>query len=398
MGDAIMNTPSEAAGRGRSATAPARNFIVVGAGKELAVQVLLAIHGFADANCVVVCANGARSLRMSNLCSTCLEADFRGKDDAWFIDTVNRFADATPDIVLVPSDCEGARMTNRVRDWLKAAIVPTPDSSMLDCFDDKWRFYQFCRKHGLSVPPARLVRSKHDLDFASMASEMGIPFVVKPVDQQASNGVHIISGEDDYCHNILGNDDFQYAPLMVQRYIKGADVGLDLLSVRGKVTAIAIQRRDYPQHAGARMRFIANKDLEGIAHTICQVSSYDGVMNVDARIEEGSGEVFLLESNPRFWRSLSASVWCGLNFVAESVSPSQSQDQIRTLTSGYADTYYHPVFCPLLWPYAAFDFGHKGRLARRMLCDVGTLATQSRGAGRRIKAMCGRLFVTLAPR
>ena len=37
---------------------------------------------------------------------------------------------------------------------------------------------------------------------------------------------------------------------------------------------------------------------------LSQLSHYSGLMNVDARLENGSGRVFLIESNPRFWASL----------------------------------------------------------------------------------------------
>ena len=127
--------------------APSRNFVVVGATRGLVLHVLLAIHTFADANCIVVCARGTRFLRYSSLASEYLEVDFFGDDDESFVDSINRFSEVMPDLVLIPADCDGARMTSRVRNRLKAAIIPAPDSSMLDCLDNKWLFYKRSEEH-----------------------------------------------------------------------------------------------------------------------------------------------------------------------------------------------------------------------------------------------------------
>jgi predicted ATP-grasp superfamily ATP-dependent carboligase len=352
-----------------------RNFIVVGAARGLVLQVLLSIHGFTDADCVVVCAKGTRFLRYTWLLSSYMEVDFSGADDNKFVESVNRLAESTPDIVLIPADCDSARMVNRMRQQLKMSIMPTPDSAMLDCLDNKWRFYQFCKEHGLNAPASRLLLDKHDIDLAFLAHDPGFPFVVKPLDQAGSKGVLVISCVEEFRSKILDNDAYQFAPLIVQRYIDGVDVGLNLLSIKGRVTALAVQQRRYPQHEAAKIDFLSNPYLEHVAHTICRHSGYDGVMNVDARIERDTGKIFLFECNPRFWRSLLASAWCGLNFVAEAIDASAGSEKVHTLSSGCANTFYHPLFRPSLWRYGLFDRGHRGRLVRAMMHDVCLLGS-----------------------
>jgi len=351
--------------------ASVHNFIVVGSSRGLVLQVLMAIHTFTNnANCVAVSTKGSGFLRFSKLCSAYLESNLNEEDDDRFVECVNRFSEAMPDLMLIPADCDGAKITSRVWNRLKTTISPAAEPSMLACFDNKWCFYLFCVEHGLNVPPTCFIGSKHDLMFASIALELGIPFVVKPVNEAGSKGVHVIFSENDYDRDIRNNDAYQFAPLIAQRYIHGTEVGLNLLSIQGQVAAIAIQQRDYPQHDGARIRFISNRYLEGVARTLPRESGYHGVMNIDARIEDDTGKVFLIECNPRFWRSLLASVWCGLNFVGESIEPSLQPENIHMLISGYADTYYHPLFRPSLWRYAIFDQGHQGRMVRLMMVDM----------------------------
>jgi predicted ATP-grasp superfamily ATP-dependent carboligase len=356
--------------------APGRNFLVVGGQKALVIQVLLAARtAFAGAGCAAACARKARVLPLSNLCSSYLKIDFDGADDDRFVDYANRRAQAMPRLLLIPADCDGARMISRVRHRLRADVFPFPDAAMIDCFDNKWRFYQFCVEHGLNAPRTRFIACKHQLEFAPVARELGIPFVVKPIGECATRGVEVIASEEDLQRSILRNDAYRYAPLVVQRYIRGTDVGLNLLAVRGKVMAFAVQQRAYPQHDGAEVTFISNSYLESAAHTVAGHSLYDGVMNIDARIEQGTGKVFLLESNPRFWRSLSASVWCGLNFVAECLEPSPSGGK-RTLTCGRADTHSHPLLRRSMLREAMFGIDHRGRMARLMVYDLCTLLGQ----------------------
>lgn len=344
--------------------------MVIGATRGLVLQVLLALNSFTETNCVVICAKGTRFLRFSRLISAYREIEFSGQDDDRFVDHVNRFAENMPDLVLIPTDCDGARMTSRLRSRLKATIFPCPDVSMLDRLDNKWHFYQFCRQHGLMTPQTRFIGEKDKLDFAATALELGSPFVVKPVDQAGSKGVQAIASEEDYHRKILHNDSYQHHPLIAQRYIRGTDVGLNLLSVKGKVAAIAIQQRQPPQHEAAEIRFTSNDYLVSAAHILAGAIAYEGVMNVDARIEDGTGTVFLFECNPRFWRSLLASVWCGLNFVGEALEPRAQPEHPRMLTSGSADTFWHPVFRPPLWRYALFDRSHRGRMVRAMMYDI----------------------------
>lgn len=352
-----------------------RNFIVVGAARGLVLQALLAIHTLTKANCVVVCAKGGRFLRFSWLVSEHLEADFSGEDDDIFVSNVNRFAHVMPNLVLIPTDCDGARMTNRVRNRLEVTIIPVPDSSMLDCLDNKWHFYRFCKEHGLNTPPTRLFGDKHQLEFSAAALELDIPFVVKPLNEAGSEGVQVIASKDEYRRKILHNGTYQHKPLIAQRYIPGTDVGLNLLSIKGKVGAISIQQRHYPQDEAARIRFFHNDYLVSVAHILATESAYEGVMNVDARIEHGTGSVFLLECNPRFWRSFLASAWCGLNFVGEMLEPPSQPEKIRMLTAGVADTFWHPLFRPSLWRYALFDQGYRGRMVRAMTCEICLLGS-----------------------
>lgn len=355
------------------AAPPVQNFIVVSLMRAIVAQVLLSLHHHTRARCVVISGAGSGSLRASRLCSEYVELDFYGRDDQRFVEFVNDAASRDPDTVLVPGDCQAIKMVNRVRSELGVSVSPAPDAAMLAMLEDKWSFYQFCKSHGLTVPLTLLFQSKGALDFAATVDKLGLPFVVKPLDQVASYGVEVITDEAHFKKAILDNDAYRYAPLIVQRFVAGTDIGLNLLSVHGTVKALACQEPD-----GIRVRFFGNRSLEDVAHIIANKSGYHGIMNVDARIESDTGTIYLFESNPRIWRSHYASVCCGLNFCGESLRSQSDGNGVQRLSSGVSDVYYHPVFRPSQWPSVLFDKTGRGRLLRIMAFDPYTFVTSLR--------------------
>jgi biotin carboxylase len=378
-----------------------RKYVVIGTGKYVLLQVLIALRTFSDAPCLVVSAPGTRFLRHSILASEYVESDLGEHDDAALLAAIHDFADGTTPTTptaLIPADCPAARWVDRVGGRLAIPVAPAPDTAMLDKFDNKWQFHRFCRAHGLPTPDSMFAANKHLLDFDAAATRLGLPFVVKPLHEQASAGVVIVRDEAAWRHHVLDNPAYRHAPLMAQRHIAGSDVGINLLAIDGALDAIAVQRRIDPSHDGSPVEFFADDTLEEIGRLVARKSRYTGVMNIDARIDARSGKAWLLEANPRFWRSLSASVWCGMNFVERCVIPTGGPLPLR-LRSGRADTYYHPLFRPALWPYVLFDRTHRGRMTRTMAAEICTLTMSARILGARtLSAMQCRLRTVLAAR
>jgi biotin carboxylase len=360
-------------------------FILLSEAAGILVQVLTAVHAIGPANCTVVISRETRHFSITNMTSQSIQANFDGSDDDYLVTAINRLAMEMPDLTVIPCDCPAERVVDRIGPRLNASVIPAPNAAMLDCFDDKWEFYQFCKKHGLNVPPARLVACKQDIDFHELSGELGLPIVFKPLNQAGSAGVQVIYSEQEYQKKIVEADDYQFAPLLVQQYVRGLDIGLNLLAIHGRITAIAVQQRDLPQNFGAPIEFLSNPELEDAARTICESSNYHGVMNIDARVEEKTGRVFLFESNPRFWGSLSASVWCGLNFVGACMEAAPPPPQVRRLQSGRANVHYHPMVQPALWGQALFSrHGQRRRMVKFMMGDLWTFLLQAKSLSQKV--------------
>lgn len=351
------------------------SFVVVGKSKYVAMSVLQALRAFTNEPCFVVGSEETESLERSSLCAQQSTVQLDGSQDEDFVAVINRLFEKMPDLIIVPGDCDAIRITSRMRDRLEPQIIPIPELATLEMFDNKWSFHQFCVQHTLSVPEACFIGSKFDLDFDAVAAELGVPFMVKPLNQAGSFGIHVVSSAAEYESAIRSNPNYRYAPLIAQRYIDGVDIDLSLLSIGGELSSFAIQSVQ-----GPKINFLPNAYLEKIAADICRLSGYHGVMHIDARIDTRTKKVYLIECNPRFWASLTASVWCGLNFVQESIRAGMAPSAItgvRRLTAGTAYT-RNPWLRPTTWLPLMWDVSARGRLLRSVAFDPYTVIDFSR--------------------
>jgi ATP-grasp in the biosynthetic pathway with Ter operon len=214
----------------------------------------------------------------------------------------------------------------------------------------------------------RFVGSKEAIDFDAIAAEFGLPFVLKPTNWSGSLGVQIVGSRAQFEKDILGDARYAFDTLIVQQFIDGDDACLSVLANHGRLLAFAIQ-----QPVADRIEFMPNAGLEAIASQICRDSRYHGVMNLDVRIEKRTGRLFLIEANPRFYASLTASVACGLNFVAESIDVTDRATEPKRLVSGRFEK-RHPLLTPSLWPCLLLEPDTRGRLLRAKAFDLFTFS------------------------
>ncbi len=341
-----------------------RHAIVVGNSLEVLGPVLQAIRSFSRARISVIGNDSTRSLRWSLLCDHWRRQSLYEPADADLLRQLNEACAREPRSCIIAVDCDAARALNRLRAQLPAPLAPTPGTAQLEALEDKWQFHRLCQRHALPVPLTLRFDSKQALHYAALSSALGTPFVIKPVNLAGSQGVRIIHSDAEFRREIIDRRDYQFRPLLAQEYIAGEDIDISLLAIRGEVMTLAVQ-----QVSGAVVRFVSEPRLEAMAQQLCAASHYDGVMHIDARLQRDSGRLWLIESNPRYWASLTAALWCGLNFVQESLRHVQvsGADGLQRLDHGRAYTRYR-----LLRPgglRCLLDRGLQGRLLRLSLAD-----------------------------
>lgn len=340
------------------------NYIVAGQDRRVTLDVLQAIRSFTDAGCMVIGSEHNRGLRWSSLCEQQTTIRFDGSDDDAFVDLVNDLTSYTRHLVLIPADSHAIRLVNRVAGRLSVAISPVPDTPTMDMLNDPWRFQRLCRQHGLPVPASRLLGAESEPDFNQLAQELGLPFVLRPLNQAMHEAPLLVHSRRDLWR----------APtsglLLAQTLPTGMEVSISLLSDRGQVTAFALAGLAPAQAGEIRLR------LEQLAVRLCHLCAFNGPMRLRARVDPATGSIFLLDCVPHFWPGLTACILSGLNLVAECVRPSPRQHGLRVVTQDHAGL-EHPL-APMWWQrLRARDEG--GRLLRAMSLDLYSLSLSTGG-------------------
>jgi hypothetical protein len=240
-----------------------------------------------------------------------LKLDDSGVSVKLLIQAVNRIAAVQAGCVVLPADTIASGMLAAAAPSLHCAIFPSPPRALLDTFNDKWLFHRLCLEHEVPTPKTVLIERKDASSSRGFMQTVQPPIVVKPTSRMAGEGVAVIANLDEYDSQILRNDAYCYSPFIVQQFIPGRDIGISILAIRGEILCSAVQI-----NAGKDIRFLENKHLFAAAERLVKRTEYTGVCHFDAREQSEDGSIWIVEANPRFWGSLEAACWCGLNFTA----------------------------------------------------------------------------------
>jgi predicted ATP-grasp superfamily ATP-dependent carboligase len=251
-------------------------------------------------------------LRRSRRCRQYFMNDLSLEEDnkTDFVRTIERLGGANANILLIPADDSANRIVHSTLDRLGVSTYPMPNSSSFEMLNDKWRFHQYCSERGIRVPKAINLSSKTELDFDQVCEAVGPPFVLKPTNKCNSLGVRVICAKEQLHQEILSNRKYDFSPLIVQSFIPGTNIDISVFADGGHIKHFAVQTRK-----DKMLCFVQNEELVRFTEAIVRDLRYTGVIHIDARLHAASGEIFLLEANPRFWASLDEATLCGLNFV-----------------------------------------------------------------------------------
>lgn len=336
--------------------------ILLGSQPRVVLPVLQAAHDLDVAGCILVGTAATPGLRWSALCHGYVRADF--DDPGSVARQLRELAQEHPGAVLVPCDCPAIRLLQALGPRLPLPSTPMPTPAALEVLDDKWKFHQLCVEQGLPVPSTVHVPDKHALSHGDLVAALGLPYVVKPANASGSLGVVVVHDRHELDRRIVGDPAYVDGALVVQRYVDGPDIDVDLLAIDGQLRALTSHRV-----AGCWMEFMRHPALEAMAARLCRATAYSGPMNLDARIDRATGQVLLIESNPRFWASLAAPLACGLNFLAEALPGAPAHLVEPRRPTAVRCNRRHPLLRPAEWWRAVADGGPQGRLVRAVLLD-----------------------------
>ena len=178
-------------------------------------------------------------------------------------------------------------------------IFASPSETIRIC-NDKSRFYDFFRKHGIRVPAV----------FKKNQKSFPFPIFIKPCFGRGSDQAMIVrdSRELSYWLRVIER------PLL-QQYIKGVEYTIDLfLDREGKPVSI-VPRERIATRAGVSDigRTVNDQSLIRFARRVTETLPFLGPINLQC-IRRGK-EIFLTEINPRFSGGISLTISAGADFA-----------------------------------------------------------------------------------
>jgi biotin carboxylase len=210
-------------------------------------------------------------------------------------------------------------------EFLNQIYFPTLDHKTLMMLDDKWKFAQILMNADISTPKTMYI---DDLEKVAPANAknieqtVGYPLLVKPIFGDGGEGIKKVNDYEELYHHMTCGGRYSKLPLIIQTYIDGFDIDLSFIAKEGKILSMAVQRWSEEDV----LEFSRNEKIEECGKNIVNLFNYNGPGHLDMRIEHNSGKVYVIECNPRFWRSITAAMWCGLNFTEVTIQAAMGLD------------------------------------------------------------------------
>jgi predicted ATP-grasp superfamily ATP-dependent carboligase len=261
----------------------------------------------AGADVYVLGNTSSQCLQHSRFCKQFLltSQPITGEADACLAEDINRRVREFDIDMVLPGDVQATRSLIAMRDAIEAPCFPMPTLQQFDRLNDKWFFTNLCGELGILAP-----KSWHVADAAALrreieAGRIPLPAIAKPINHDGSLGVIKLDGGDA----LAQLDRIDYAPIIVQEFIEGADIGASVYCERGEVKAFIAH-----ELKRATYRSLDDRGIEAALGRIMGRMGVDGVYNFDMRLAP-DGQIYYLECNPRFFFKINLSMLAGVNFV-----------------------------------------------------------------------------------
>lgn len=200
--------------------------------------------------------------------------------------------------------------------------IALPNENSMQVLFDKAATRQLCQKLGIRVAPGRVLTRDDTSD--DLISSFGLPVVIKPrrsvsLDQIGEfEKVGILESRDQLDEALRGlREPERY---LAEGYFAGAGGGVSVLAQSGEILESFQHRRLREATGGVSSYRISEAvalPLLEACEKICRATRFTGVCMFEFRRNQQSGAWVLIETNARFWGSLSLPVAVGVDFPAD---------------------------------------------------------------------------------
>lgn len=261
--------------------------------------------------------------------------------DQWSVGTFFDQASEIPHFLAIPV---GSSSVEELMHFKHPIAVLPPEESFQIAMS-KSRTCLLAEKLQIPIP---------ELYFSSTIEELGsltapFPWVVKGTWEAGKNLVHYVNDlhEARKAFYLVQNDVSQHDhPPIIQEFVKGKGIGFFAFYQQGQLKRYYIHRRirELPHTGGSSTaaETIDHPKAFEYGKKILDTLHWNGPAMVEFKEDEKTGELKLLEINPKFWGSLELGLAAGINFGDLLVRT------MRGETLEYSDAYKKVKF---YWPF-----------------------------------------------
>lgn len=217
--------------------------------------------------------------------------------------------------ILLPIDVVDIRLVSEYKEELSQliSIAPIPEVDSFDISDDKWLISLWLKENGVPHPDTFLVNSETTLE--EILKSNSFPMIIKARGGPGGRGVVVPKNEEDlakWYQEFHGVED-----QIIQPFIRGFDIDCSVISVDGEIIAETIQKSlkdDNDSLWPYGLEFLEDEEILGLVRKVIKNFKWTGVVHIDLRYDLDEKKVVLIEMNPRYWASVTGSLFAGVNF------------------------------------------------------------------------------------
>lgn len=232
-----------------------------------------------------------------------------------FINNINKEVEKHNIDLIMPIFEDAIRVILKNKDLIssidKLALLPSYND--FNTANNKGLLNKHLEANNLPFPKTQMLDKGTYIDTKSI----DYPVLVKPAEGIGGGSGIYVFREENALTEFLNSDKFD-CTYLVQDYVEGYDIDCSVLCKHGEILAYTIQKPNMfannkfaPQLA---VDFIKDDVLFEDVEKLMKTLNWSGVAHLDMRYDENSKEFKVIEVNPRFWGSVEASLFAGVNF------------------------------------------------------------------------------------
>ena len=237
------------------------------------------------------------------------------KDELQWIANINKEVLRNQIDLVMPIFEDGIRSLIKLKEYLDTPekLVVHPSLEMFTIANNKVLLAKHMLRNNIPAPKIYHLKKDGYQEF----EEHFFPILAKPIDRtDGGSGIVLLKNNDEVSDFLFNNT--HLGDFLFQEYIEGYDIDCSVLCNKGNIKAFTIQKgilygvKKFAPPIG--VQFIFEEDLLKSIEKLMKTLNYSGVAHVDLRFDQNDGEFKVIEVNTRFWGSLDASLFAGVNF------------------------------------------------------------------------------------